>query len=116
LITLTQNYGTSNLGVTVSYGSDFNGFIDQHTPNATFEDPRMRSHGFAHMGMMGSMTKELRKRVIDGGKAMDRSAEAFVKFWERTLDTNRIVPLPTDGFKSGNSNFTSLNGVFRVDL
>jgi hypothetical protein len=66
--------------------------------------------------MMGSMTRELRKRAIDGGMAINRSAEAAVKFWERTLDKNRVGPLPTDGFQSGSRISESPNEVFKVDL
>lgn len=103
-------------GVQLGLGSDFNGFITQLVPrfgpDACFNAPdpasrarqmaaqgpepaetsaEMREYdhkGLAHIGLLPAMVADMRRLGADTGN-FDRSAEAFLRMWERTYDPQR---------------------------
>ena len=105
-------YAEKLLGLQIGYATDFNGWAKnlmprfgargetcagsgydaesivqmarQHGPSGSSLDKK----GFAHIGLIGDLDKEL-TRLGAPTDGLHRSAESFVKMWERGLDAHR---------------------------
>ncbi len=113
-------YGVKGLKVNVALASDMNGYIQQIRPrfggekescgasgdeNIAKEQQALQknrlgtefdSKGFAHIGLIGDIIRELKNFGVDTG-SLENSAETFIRVWERSYDESR-GPLPTDDF------------------
>lgn len=110
-------YAVKELGLTVAFACDMNGFIEQLKPRfGDHHDTKkgkkgcpdhgkrwekgvgtdFDTKGFAHVGYMGDILKDLNNLGVDTSP-MEGSAEKFLQMWERTYDENRqMIPYNVD--------------------
>jgi len=103
-------YGQFKLGMAMGFGSDLSGFITQmaprfggaacgrfhprttpYTPRPSRAGAEYQRKGLAHIGLLPDVRTDLQSLGVDTG-VIDRSAEAFLKMWERAWDDGRRGP------------------------
>ena len=113
-------YGLYRFGMALALGSDLNGFVPQTAPrfgaqacsklaNQQADHPRrdspvggrtlgaFDSQGLAHIGLESELIQDIDNLGLDVG-TLNRSAETFLRMWERTYDDNR-GPLDAAGYR-----------------
>jgi hypothetical protein len=130
-------YGVLGVNVSVTFGSDLNGFIQQIRPRfgnseetcgASGDDTTRAKQqglqmnntklgtifdhaGFGHIGLLPDVVRELRDILHVNTYPLEYAAETFVQLWERMYDANRRGPLSLQGFHPLDPSSTSPNGV-----
>jgi microsomal dipeptidase-like Zn-dependent dipeptidase len=113
-------YGVKGVKVNVAFASDMNGYIQQIRPrfggrwetcngaddldNALAQQELQEAKlgtdfdtkGFAHIGLIGDILKELKNFGVDTSN-LEQSSENFIQVWERCYDPDRNA-LPTGDF------------------
>jgi microsomal dipeptidase-like Zn-dependent dipeptidase len=107
----SYEFATRELGLTIGFACDVNGWASNLMPRfgrdacgagrATDAERKafraaqtgrdgtdFDTHGFAHVGMLGPVMRQLRHFGVDIAPLLS-SAEAFVRMWERGFDTKR---------------------------
>lgn len=92
-------------GLTVGFGADLNGFIKQLKPRYRWDacpqdaseiasaggPSRLQAHGLGHIGMLPELIDDLRAVGVpeDYLAHLNRSAEAFLQMWERSVSLSQ---------------------------